>query len=101
LSTDLFKTRFVDCWVVTGSTGEYSDRREWNIAVFLTEAKAQDLVAELSEKAREFGLADRSNEYDTEEVRLEQFNKHFGFTVCDSVDYTGVSFYMGKTIFGG
>jgi hypothetical protein len=101
LSTDLFKTRFVDCWVVYGSTGEYSDRSEWAIAVFLDEAKARELVAEMDVKRDEIGIDIQDDYGDRDAAKLKRFNDHFGFEVVSHIQYTGVSFHMGKTIFGG
>jgi hypothetical protein len=100
MTTDLFETRFVDCFVVNGSTGEYSDRREWPIVVFLSEAHAIDAVAKMDAYALELGL--NLKNYDgTDQAKVDAFNKRFGPSALRDVDYTGVSFYYEKAIFGG
>ena len=101
MPTDLFDTRFVDCYVVWGCTGEYSDRREWSIAVFLLESDAKELVRRMDAKVEELGLNLMSYEDDEDDKRLKQFNDHFGFEVVSDIQYTGVRFGYSKTIFGG
>ena len=100
MPTDLFATRFVDCWIVFGRTGEYSDRREWPIAVFMLEETAKELVKQLDAKALELNLSLKSYD-DTDRAKLKAFNDFFGFTVVEAIDYTGVSFWYGKAIYGG
>lgn len=41
-------------YVVQGSTGEYSDRNEWPVRAFKSEAKAKAMVVSLEEAARPF-----------------------------------------------
>ena len=43
----------MDIWIVEGSTGEYSDHREWILCAFTTEAAANALVLQASARARE------------------------------------------------
>ena len=40
-------------YLVTGSTGEYDCRRDWNVAAFLTDRSAQALVDSLNQRAIE------------------------------------------------
>lgn len=44
-------------YVVRGSTGEYSDRSEWNVRAFLTLAKAQQHVVLATARANELRAA--------------------------------------------
>jgi len=49
-------TEITKAWVVQGTTGEYSDRREWIVCVFLSEAEAKDYLAQLEAWACGLGI---------------------------------------------
>jgi hypothetical protein len=59
-------------YVVTGSTGEYSDRREWTVFAFMDEKKALDFADECEkeadrlndERGGDFGLGGKTSKYD-------------------------------------
>ena len=63
------------CWVVIGSTGEYSDRTEWVSKVFSDEAAAKAYCVELNEWALACGAHKscdiRFSDYDRFEVTAE------------------------------
>jgi len=44
----------VKIWVVTGSSGEYSDRTEWNVCAYISEKHAQEHSANAQAKANIF-----------------------------------------------
>jgi hypothetical protein len=41
-------------YVVQGSTGEYSDHKEWLVCAFKDEKKAQELVVQLTQEGKVF-----------------------------------------------
>ena len=43
-------------YVVTGKTGEYSDRREWFVKAFVSEKRAAELVELAGARARELAV---------------------------------------------
>jgi len=77
-------------YVVQGSTGEYSDHREWLVCAFTREKSAQAFVEVVSARARElqmqygkyWGIPDGSNEYDP----------------SMEIDYTGVNYHIESVI---
>ncbi len=63
-----------DVYIVEGSEGEYSDRTEWVVKGFTSEAKACELVASLSVKLAEIQqkeLDDFMGDYDQEWIDLD------------------------------
>jgi len=51
-----------EIWMVEGSTGEYSDHREWPVKAFRDKAKAERLVVEAQARANE--IANNQSEFD-------------------------------------
>lgn len=77
-------------YLVTGSTGEYSDRSEWPVGVWWTEAEAQAYVEFLGEQRQRLP---RLKGYDWETGRtIEKAMRAFdpGF----SEDYTGTVWFV-------
>ena len=69
--------------VVYGSTGEYSDHREWYVAAYYSESKAQNHVILATSRANEliakhgaYEIPDGANEHDA----------------CMQADYTGTRY---------
>lgn len=76
-------------YVVQGSTGEYSDNREWLVKAFVNEKRAADLVQKASERAREvFAMRDDNDWYTY--PRPERFNNEHDPNM--QVDYTGTNY---------
>jgi hypothetical protein len=103
MPTDLFETRFVDCWVVKGSAGEYSDRNEWCIAVFLSEESARALITKL-DLAMLKHKRDPYNDdyYDYRAQFVTEVNKEVGCVALhDNYNADESRFFVSKTIFGG
>lgn len=75
-------------YVVIGSTGEYSDRSEWWVAAYHSEAAAAERVAKCTAFARENSMlwGECSAEYD---ARLDIESP---YDAGMSVDYTGVRY---------
>jgi hypothetical protein len=71
-------------WLVTGSTGEYSDRSEWVVAAFATEAKAQR-YAELAQNEADRIDSLRPNRYNSAGMD-NRFDRRM------SMDYTGTRY---------
>lgn len=49
-------------FLIMGSIGEYSDRREWPVRAFIDELKAGNFLLELSSKSRELILKTREDD---------------------------------------
>lgn len=80
-------------YVVFGTTGEYSDRSEWPVRAFRTEAQAQELIEKASAAAREVFLKYESGELHRWDIDDGDFNPY------DSkmqIDYTGTTYYIYK-----
>ena len=83
-------------WMVGGTTGEYSDRTEWVVDAWRSEAAAQARVVELKRFMQEIGCGRDRDDYlrggwQEREKRDEEMRKHDpGF----QQDYTGVEYYI-------
>ena len=71
-------------YVVFGTTGEYSDRRDWPVKAFVNEAKAQQLVLDATRIAKEME-AKEWRSYDSKEKNIFDPNM--------DMDYTGTGYY--------
>lgn len=71
--------------VVTASTGEYSDREEYVVKVFLCEAKAQEFINTCSQISREFTEQCRSGKIDPVE-ELKNVDSRF-YALDSSFDH--------------
>lgn len=76
-----------EIWIVFGSTGEYSDFREWWVCACLTEQRAKEICDELNEWCRIKGFADGRN-YDSDEK--PELDPDF------RADYSGTGYNYGK-----
>jgi hypothetical protein len=70
-------------YIVYASTGEYSDRRDWNIVAFDTEQAARDCVRDLERESQIQGVAHTNGTFKWEEQEMQ-------------VDYTGIDFYYSE-----
>lgn len=77
-------------YVVTGVTGEYSDRSEWLVRAHSSEAGARADVETLTAKWAELtaGLGYYQDEYDVARSAMKAFDPGF------RVDYTGTSWFV-------
>lgn len=73
-------------YVVMGSTGEYSDRREWAVAAYTDEKEVQRHVIEAEKRAGEIKVLSQS-EGKWPHNYSNDFDKGF------DMDYTGTSYY--------
>lgn len=78
-------------WVVYGSTGEYSDRSEWNVAVVDSEADAQALVTMLKQQYLSIPPAMQEDRWDHE----EDMKKIMSLDPYFQCDYTGTHYNYG------
>ena len=82
-------------YVVSGSTGEYSDRREWNVAAYFSEARAARRVVELDRVAKEIYQRTRGPAPD-----LDAWSDEYKQAIATSgdpdmqIDYTGTNYYL-------
>ena len=78
-------------WIVMGSTGEYSDRREWPVVAFMSEAAAKDRIAALDVRMQEMPQQWREVRWDHE----GDMKAHMAALDPDFVmDYTGTSYFF-------
>ena len=89
-------------WVVFGSTGEYSDRREWPVAAFFHVGTAQDRIRDCENWLLEHGCSraasgdiDRpENYYDRHDFRDELERNPFDDQIGNhGIDPCGVRYY--------
>jgi hypothetical protein len=79
-------------WIVVGSTGEYSDRDKWNVAIVDSEADAQTLVTLLQQqylKIPDSMWRDRW-EHEDEIKAIMSLDPNF------RMDYTGTCYWCGS-----
>ena len=78
-------------WMVGGTTGEYSDRTEWVVDAWRTEAEAQERAVFLKRRIEELGIA-----------TVERYGKKYEKAIADMKkedvafqnDYTGTEYYV-------
>ena len=70
-------------WVVSGSTGAYSDRVEWNVCAFGSEAEADKFNNLCQVEADKFNYDCCRDDYG------HKYDPQF------QLDYTGTSYYTG------
>lgn len=80
-------------WMVGGTTGEYSDRTEWVVDAWRSEAEAQARVVELTKAMQRLGITGREPDryMEAHERRREEMQK-LDPSFMD--DYTGTSYYI-------
>ena len=76
-------------YVVFGSTGEYSDRREWIVCGFLDEKRAQERVVLASHRANELFVKYKNTYWDATKEKNE-YDDRF------DMDYTGTTYYYAE-----
>ena len=77
-------------YVVTGRTGEYSDRREWFVKAFVSESRAAELVTLADKRAAELA-ATNWRSWD------DDFPKYSNEHDPDmDMDYTGTSYHIDE-----
>lgn len=78
-------------WIVYGSTGEYSDRDEWAVAVVDCEDDAKLMVVKLQEQFLSIPKEMHDDRWDHEDAMKAIMSLDPGFR-CD---YTGTSYFCG------
>lgn len=88
--TEEFKTQV---WIVMGSTGEYSDRTDWNVDAWTTEEAAINRVANLDRLMLELGLSRLNHsDYISREAESKKMKEHPDGDPNFQRDYTGTSY---------
>lgn len=82
-------------WIVHGSTGEYSDRSEWNVVAVETEEMAQQWVKALDIQYQSIPQAMRNDRWDHE----EELKKIMSLDPDFSMDSTGTHYFIAKVPF--
>jgi hypothetical protein len=82
-------------WIVFGSTGEYSDRREWMVEAHSTEEGAKKRIARLDLLMQEIGPQVDWYDYQRQEAAVRAMKEHPEGDPDFRQDYTGTSYYMG------
>lgn len=72
-------------YVVTGTTGEWSDRDEWPVAAYLSEERAREHAEKADHKAKELFVVWGENRWDMPDG-ANPFDPHM------SMDYTGTDY---------
>lgn len=81
-------------WIVHGSTGEYSDRSEWNVAVTDCEDDAKLLVLALQQQYLSIPQEMKENRWD---VAAKNAKKAImSLDPCFQCDYTGTYYFYGS-----
>ena len=77
--------------MVMGSTGEYSDHREWMVRAFTTESAAKDFVKRVTQRAQEVisryeggYMPDGVNELDPN-MRVDYTGVNYSYEKCELV----------------
>jgi len=85
-------------YIVFGSAGEYSDRREWTVEAHTTEEAAQARIRQLDALVQEFGLTGgyQGRGYEQELALINGFKSHPHGDQNFQTDYTGTSYYYGS-----
>lgn len=75
-------------WIVMGTTGEYSDRREWPVLAYLDRARAEERVRLASQRASEI-LVLSGEDWEARESAINEHDPDAG-----EMDYTGTRYYL-------
>lgn len=78
-------------WIVYGSSGEYSDRTEWAVAVVDCEDDAKRLVVMLQQQYLSIPPEMLENRWDHE----DEMKAIMSLDPCFQSDYTGTSYFSG------
>lgn len=77
-------------WIVMGSTGEYSDRTEWPVLAFTSEADARVHIAALDVRMQQMPQDWKDNRWDyNDEIAAHMAPLDPGF----SLNYSGTSYF--------
>lgn len=80
-------------WIVQGSTGEWSDRSEWNVKAFKDKEKAQELINLLETAYQQFPQDVQG--YTRPDKQQKRLHKTMGeIDPGFREDYTGTHYYM-------
>jgi hypothetical protein len=80
-------------YVVLGSTGEHSDRSEWLVKAFHSQAEAESYVTFLTTKRQEVAAPKWELEWDERasvEAKMRAFDPNY------AEDYTGTSWWVSE-----
>ncbi len=82
-------------WIVMGSTGEYSDRQEWPVIAFTSEAGAKERIAALDVRMQEMPPEWREDRWEIETEK--KIKAHMGTLDPDfQTGYAGTSYFFYK-----
>ena len=83
-----------DAWIVFGTSGEYSDRREWPVCVLPSEKLARTYVDALSRQYETIPQSWKEDYWETETQNL--IKEHMTLDPNFDADYTGTSWFVGS-----
>jgi hypothetical protein len=90
----------VKIYVVSGSTGEYSDRTDWMVRAYADEETAKAIVLEYTTKAKEIEVRCRLPKDDPQYINKYQgWRPEFKWPHPDpgfQMDYTGTDYFYGE-----
>ena len=78
-----------EIYIVCGTTGEYSDRREWFVAAYRNRVRAEQHIANLDTWLREHG-------YDRNTHRPYDYETKCPLDANFATDYTGTRYYVAS-----
>ena len=79
-------------WILTGETGEYSDRTEWLVRAYTDKAKAEAECLKFCEWLRENGVY-----MDSVTNKSSIYDLKFDLDPNFQCDYTGTRYYLQET----
>jgi len=79
-------------WIVHGSTGEYSDRGEWNVVAVKTKELAEEWIKALDIQYQSIPQHMKDSRWDYE----DEMKKIMSLDPSFSMDYTGTSYFYGE-----
>lgn len=84
-------------WLVEGSTGEYSDHREWPVGWYETQDEAEDAVTALTRAVNTLGGG--SSDYKLLR-KVEEKMRDLSIDAGCSIDYTGINYRAYEVAYG-
>lgn len=83
----ILETPMANIYVVFGTSGEYSDKREWGVAAFILESEAQEYKSVLNK-----WIEDNKVDYVDYEDRKEVFKSCPDKNAADNYVYSSISY---------
>lgn len=84
-------------WVVSGSTGEYSDRNEWLVAAFASEDAAKARIIALDQRMQEMPQQWKEGSWGEHDGKMKEHMALLDPNFC--IDYTGTRYFVSVVPF--